>query len=330
MMLFNMEQLERCEAYLADEKYEQIAPAFEGMVADMETYIDENCPTTNEVQWFSFETPFELLAYQRVEKDPRQIKLAERPFDRAYADLAFCYLNAEDYDRAADNLKKAVRWNPMNCAHRLNLAGVLTRSGDMEEALRLSYSVFARASKSIHLVRAYNNFAQYFVNCEQYETAAACVKCALRLCVADKHANEMAKTLRDEHQCDPHAQTDELTQSLLDEQGIPEGANVEVVLSALLLADISGARNDMQTCADMAQVAVDLVGREKAQALSKIVADAAGETYPEEPDASDASEDAAAAATLDAAALKAGVKAGPKAARTEADAEIGVPQTSEA
>ena len=330
MMLFNMEQLERCEAYLADEKYEQIAPAFEGMVADMETYIDENCPTTNEVQWFSFETPFELLAYQRVEKDPRQIKLAERPFDRAYADLAFCYLNAEDYERAADNLKKAVRWNPMNCAHRLNLAGVLTRSGDMEEALRLSYSVFARASKSTHLVRAYNNFAQYFVNCEQYETAAACVKCALRLSAADKHANEMAKTLRDEHQCDPHAQADELTQSLLDEQGIPEGANVEIVLSALLLADISGARDDMQTCADMAQVAVDLVGREKAQALSKIVADAAGEAYPEEADATDDAEDAAAAATLDVAALKAGVKAGPKAARTEADAQIGVPQTSEA
>ena len=309
MMLFNMEQLERCEAYLADEKYEQIAPAFEGMVADMETYIDENCVTTPEVQWFSFESPFELLAYQRVEKDPRQIKLAERPFDRAYADLAFCYLNAEDYERAANCLKQAVRWNPMNCAHRLNLAGVLMRSGDMEEALRLSYSVFARASKSMHLVRAYNNFAQYFVNCEQYETAAACVKCALHLNPADKHACEMAKTLRDEHQCDPHAQADELTTSLLDEQGIPEGANVEVVLSALLLADIAGARDDMQTCADMAQVAVDLVGREKAQALSKIVADAAGDAYPEEQGgASSDVEDPAAAATLDAAMRAAGVR----------------------
>lgn len=330
MMLFNQEQLERAEAYLADEKYEQIAPAFEGMVADMETYIDENCVTTPEVQWFSFETPFELLSYQRVEQDPRHIKLAERPFDRAYADLAFCYINAQDFERAADNLKKAVRWNPMNCAHRLNLAGVLTRLGDLGESLRLSFSVFARASRSAHLVRAYDNFAQYFINCEQYETAAACVKCALKLNEHDKRATEFAKQLADEHQADPAAQADELTESLLDAQGIPEGANVEVVLSALLLADIAGARGDMQTCGDMAQVAVDLVGRGRAEALSKMVSEAASEQYPEEvsdtlSSSSDA-EDPHASATLDAALERAQAQGGARqvrrAAKTQVDAQI--------
>lgn len=325
MMLFNMEQLERAEAYLADEKFAQIAPAFEGMVADMEVYIDENCVTTPEVQWFSFESPFELLSYQRVEQDPREIKLAERPFDRAYADLAFCYISAQDYERAADNLKKAVRWNPMNCAHRLNLAGVLTRLGDLGESLRLSFSVFARASKSAHLVRAFNNFTEYFINCEQYETAAACCKCALRLHEHDKRAGEFAKTLAEEHQCDPRTQADALTESLLDEQGLPDGANVEIVLSALLLADIAGARGDMQTCGDMAQVAVDLVGRERATALSQVVADAAGEQYPEEGDAPVASdaEDPSAVATLDAAAARVGVTApARKAAKTQVDAQI--------
>ncbi len=308
MTLFTTEQLERAESYLADAKYDYILPAFEGLVADMETYIDENCPTTDAVQWFSFDTPFELLTYRRVENDPRELKAAERPFARAYADLAFCQISLGNYEDAAENLKKAVRWNPMNCSYRLNLAGVMQRLGDYEEHLRMTFSVFARASHSAHLVRAYANFTDYFMNCEQYETAAACAKAGLRLSAHDKHLLEKAATLRDEHQCDPLAQADELTESLLDEQGIPEGANVEVVLSALLLADISGARHDMQTCADMAQIAVDLVGQERATALAHMVSDAAQETYPEEGTSERVSsdfDDPNAAATLDAAAAAA-------------------------
>ena len=113
MALFTIEQLERAESYLADEKYDTILPAFEGMVADMEVYIDEMCPTSDEVQWFSFASPFERLTYQRVESDPRELRDVPVPFDRAYADLAFCQINLERFDEAAANLKQAVRWNPM-------------------------------------------------------------------------------------------------------------------------------------------------------------------------------------------------------------------------
>lgn len=331
MALFTIEQLERAESYLADEKYDTILPAFEGMVADMEVYIDEMCPTSDEVQWFSFASPFERLTYQRVESDPRELRDVPVPFDRAYADLAFCQINLERFEEAAANLKQAVRWNPMNCSHRLNLAGVLRHTGDYEEFLRLSYSVFARASHSWHLVRAYDNFADYFMNCEQYDTAAACVKCGLRLNKDDKRLLERAEELREERQCDPATQTDELTEALLDPQGIPEGANVEVVLSALLLADIAAARKDMQTCADMAQIAVDLVGQHRATALAHMVSEAAQEAYPEEGDdeppvASDVA-DPNAAATLDAAVARArgaaGVQAGRVASADATDASAG-------
>ena len=248
MALFTIEQLERAESYLADEKYDTILPAFEGMVADMEVYIDEMCPTSDEVQWFSFASPFERLTYQRVESDPRELRDVPVPFDRAYADLAFCQINLERFEEAAANLKQAVRWNPMNCSHRLNLAGVLRHTGDYEEFLRLSYSVFARASHSWHLVRAYDNFADYFMNCEQYDTAAACVKCGLRLNKDDKRLLERAEELREERQCDPATQTDELTEALLDPQGIPEGANVEVVLER---AAARGHRRRPQGHADL-------------------------------------------------------------------------------
>lgn len=306
MVLFNMEQLERIEGYLANDQIGEIAPAVEGMVADMEAYIDENCVTTDEVQYFSFASPFEKLTYRRVENDPRTLKDAPVPFDRAYADYAFCLVRQNDHEKAAEQLKQAVRWNPMNCAHRLDLAAVLLQTGDYEEHLKLSYSVFARASKAVHLVRAYLNFYDYFARCGQYDTAAACVKCAMRLAPQDKRVVNAVTELAAQHQCDPNEQTDELTESLLEAQGIPEGANVEVVLSALLLADISAAQGDMKTCQDMAQVAVDLVGQKKAMALAEIVREQGEENFPEQVDAgmSTANEYAspAAQATLDAAA----------------------------
>ncbi len=314
MVLFNMEQLERIEGYLANDQIAEMAPALEGLVADMETYIDENCVTTDDVQYFSFSSPFEKLTYRRVENDPRTLKDVPVPFDRAYADYAFCLVRANDFEKAAEQLKQAVRWNPMNCAHRLDLAAVLVKTGDYEEHLKLSFSVFARASKSIHLVRAYLNFADYFSHCGQFDTAAACVKCAARLAPQDKRVVNASSDLAIQHQCDPSVQTDELTESLLEAQGIPEGANVEIVLSALLLADISAAQGDMQTCKDMAQVAVDLVGQKKAMALADIVREQGEEIFPEETAGGMSTRNEyaspAAQATLDAASRVAAERAG--------------------
>ena len=44
------------------------------LAEDAEEYVDRNCPTTDELQWFSFPTLFERLAYRRVESDPRELR----------------------------------------------------------------------------------------------------------------------------------------------------------------------------------------------------------------------------------------------------------------
>lgn len=282
MALFTMDQLARIEGYLANDQTSEILPVLQGLVADMEAYIDEHCVTSDAVQYFSFASPFQKLTYRRVEDDPRTLEATPVPFDRAYADYAFCLIGQHDMEAAAEALKQAVRWNPMDCAHRLDLAAVLANLGDYEQFLKLSYSVFARAASSAHLVRAYLNFADYFEKCGEFETAAACVACALRLASEDPRMVNAANKLALEHQCDPRNLSDDDVERILEPQGIPEGANVEVVLSALLLADISAAQGDMQTCQDMAQVAVDLVGQQKALALAEIVREHGEENFPEE------------------------------------------------
>ena len=277
MVPFTEDNLQAIEAYLAADECARVAPDLEALVAHMETYIDEHCVTTDAVQYFSFSSTFENVTYHRVEDDPRKTVVVEAPFDRAYADLAFCYIKLGDYEQAAEALKQAVRWNPMNCAHRLDLAGVMTRLGEPDEAIKLSYSVFARASRSSHLARAYLNFYDYFRAADQYETACACVKFALRFAPEDRRVLAAADRLASEHQRDPRTQSDEVAHRLLDEQGIPDGANVEVVLSALLLADIAMESGDSETYRDMVQIAVDLVGQKSADALFQIVRDEKGE-----------------------------------------------------
>lgn len=282
MPLFTDEQLSAAEGFLANDQIAEISPVLEGMVSDMEAYIDENCAATDEVQYFSFASAFEKLTYRRVEDDPRELRDAPAQFDRAYADYAFALIREHDLEKAAEELKQSVRWNPMECSHRLDLAAVEAGLGNAEESLKLSYSVFARASRPSHLAHAYLNFCDYFTQAGQHETAAACAKCALRMAPQDKRANNAAATLALDYQCDPRQQADELTESLLAAQGIPDGANVEVVLSALLLADISAARGDMDTCRDMVQTAVGLVGQEKARALAQIVRDEGEERLPDD------------------------------------------------
>ncbi len=305
MPLFNRDQLARIEGYLANDQTSEVMPALQGLVADMEAYIDENCVATDEDQFFSFATPFQKLTYRRVEADPRRLHDVPVPFDRAYSDYAFCLIGQHDYEKAAEALKQAVRWNPMNCSYRRDLATLLKQLGEYEQYLKMTYSVFARAASSAHLVRAYLNFADYFMQCGQFETAAACVKSALRLVPEDKRSVTAASKLAVEHGCNPLEMADEDAARLLDEQGIPEGANVEVVLSALLLADISAAQGDLSTCQDMAQVAVDLVGQKRAMVLAELVREQGEENFPDDIDGglSSSNEYAspAAQATLDGA-----------------------------
>ena len=95
------EQLERCEGLMLQGQDEQAAELLAHLAEDAEEYVDKNCPTTDELQWFSFPTLFERLAYRRVEKDPRELRSVGEPLDRLYNDLALANVHVGDYDAAA-------------------------------------------------------------------------------------------------------------------------------------------------------------------------------------------------------------------------------------
>ena len=199
------------------------------------------------------------------------------PLDRLYADLAFVLVSEGDYAAATEALRQAVRWNPMGCGYRLDLAELYRTNGDIDEYLGLTFSVFERASDVRHLVRAFCNFARHFMDTGADSAAAACLRCARRLDWSDNVLDGLIDRVKGTP-CDPDALTDEQTSQVMAENGLPEGANAEVAL-CLLMCATDVASKDRSLATNLTVRARDLVGTPAVKALLELIrsTDAEGE-----------------------------------------------------
>ena len=264
------EELMRAEGLLLQDQGEQALALLERLAEDAEEYVDRNCPTTDELQWFSFPTLFERLAYRRVERDPRELRDVGEPLDRLYADLALAYVHTGDYDGADGALRQAIRWNPMGCEHRLNLADLCRIAGNLQEHLALSFSVFERASEVAHLVRAFTNFAVYFQAAGQPRLAAAALRAARRLDAPDATL-QAALDQAAGTEADPDTLTDEEASELLEAEGLPDAANAEVAVCLLMCAGDAAAAGERDVATNLTLRARDLVGEKAAMALLALI-----------------------------------------------------------
>lgn len=264
------DELDAAEGLIAGGQADLAVELLERLAADAEEYVDRNCPTTDEVQWFSFPTIFERLCYRRVEKDPRELRDVGEPLDRLYADLAFALVNEGDYAAATEALRQAVRWNPMGCGYRLDLAELYRTNGDVDEYLALTFSVFERASDVRHLVRAFCNFARHFMDTGADSVAAAALRCARRLDWPDAALEDLLERAKGTR-ADPDSLSDEQASSVLAENGLPDGANAEVALCMLMCATDSATSGDRTLATALTVRARDLVGAPAVKALLELI-----------------------------------------------------------
>ena len=264
------DELERAEGLMLQGQPERAHDLLALLAEDAEEYVDKNCPTTEELQWFSFPTIFERLAYRRVENDPRELRDVGEPLDRLYNDLALASVQSGDYDEAIEELKRAVRWNPMDCSYRLNLADLFRVSGNVQEYLALTYSVFERASDARHLIRAFVNFSGWFASSDKPRAAAAALRAARNFGLRDSSLaaalEQAAGTERD-----PNLVSDSETEELLAAEGLPDGANAEIAVCLLMCAGDAAAAGARDVAANLTLRARDLVGEPAAKALLALI-----------------------------------------------------------
>lgn len=264
------EYLAQAEGLMLQGEDEQAEELLARLASDAEEYVDKNCETTGEVQWFSFPGAFERLAYRRIEGDPRELRDVGEPLDRLYQDLGLARAHLGDYDEAMAALKSAVRWNPMDCASRLNLADLYKVSGNMDEFLGLTFSVFERASDPRHLARAFVNFSAWFEVSKKPRVAAACLRAAQLLDVRDgaldAAIDQAAGTDRD-----PAGVSETEVRDLLANEGLPCGANAEVAACLLICASNAARVGEKNDAASFTLRARDLVGEPAAKSLLRAI-----------------------------------------------------------
>ena len=270
------QDIEYAETYLAAGDISTASQMLERYLELAEEYIAEECQATDEVQYFSFQDSFERLCYARVEHDPRRIVAVPAPFDRLYSDVAYVCIQQQDYERARDALVQAVRWNPMNCKYRLDLAEIFRALGDIQEWAALSNSVLERASDGRVAARAYSNLGQLFIDQDNAVAASGCARLAVRLAPADARTVALMDRLAKEHSEVAEDSDDHVLGELLI-QGIPTSPSADVAICLLICASEAAMAGDRARAAEYTARANGLIGKEACSALIKMIREADNE-----------------------------------------------------
>lgn len=270
------QDIEYAETYLAAGDISTASQMLERYLELAEEYIAEECQATDEVQYFSFQDSFERLCYARVEHDPRRIVAMPAPFDRLYSDVAYVCIQQQDYERARDALVQAVRWNPMNCKYRLDLAEIFRALGDIQEWAALSNSVLERASDGRVAARAYSNLGQLFIDQDNAVAASGCARLAVRLAPADARTVALMDRLAKEHP-EVAKDSDDHVLGELSIQGIPTSPSADVAICLLICASDAAAAGDRAQAAEYTARANGLIGKEACSALIKMIREADNE-----------------------------------------------------
>lgn len=270
------QDIEYAETYLAAGDISTASQMLERYLELAEEYIAEECQATDEVQYFSFQDSFERLCYVRVEHDPRRIVAVPAPFDRLYSDVAYVCIQQQDYERARDALVQAVRWNPMNCKYRLDLAEIFRALGDIQEWAALSNSVLERASDGRVAARAYSNLGQLFIDQDNAVAASGCARLAVRLAPADARTVALMDRLAKEHP-EVAKDSDDHVLGELSIQGIPTSPSADVAICLLICASDAATAGDRAQAAEYTARANGLIGKEACSALIKMIREADNE-----------------------------------------------------
>lgn len=270
------QDIEYAETYLAAGDISTASQMLERYLELAEEYIAEERQATDEVQYFSFQDSFERLCYARVEHDPRRIVAVPAPFDRLYSDVAYVCIQQQDYERARDALVQAVRWNPMNCKYRLDLAEIFRALGDIQEWAALSNSVLERASDGRVAARAYSNLGQLFIDQDNAVAASGCARLAVRLAPADARTVALMDRLAKEHP-EVAKDSDDHVLGELSIQGIPTSPSADVAICLLICASDAATAGDRAQAAEYTARANGLIGKEACSALIKMIREADNE-----------------------------------------------------
>lgn len=196
---------------------------------------------TDDLEFHCFASTFDVVLYANLYHPYNPVTHKQKQFAPMQVDLSAAYLllgammlEKQQYDKAIDIIWKAIDANPVNVQLLFALADAYKGKGYYKTFYEIIKLAHVCAVNKTDIARIYRNFALYYIQIKEYETAAA-------LCYASKYFdsnlqsfNIVMNVLKEASQTEYTKPSLEFIKKKLAENGIAWGAK-ELVKSVINL-----------------------------------------------------------------------------------------------
>lgn len=188
------------------------------------------CPKDTEtIEYKSFFKPIEEVLYHHLFKPAKEVELTSDDYSSLYRTYGRLLLEKEDFDKAKDNLIKAIKWNPMNITAKFEYAESYRNLGNMEMFAAINAEILKYAYHVRALSRAYSNLALYFFEEKKIDIATALIYVAMEFDKNFDGARIIFNAISDNGKRNLKKPNDKSVKKLFSKSSIQFGASDEIV-----------------------------------------------------------------------------------------------------
>lgn len=205
-------------------------------------------------EYFDFKEVFEEILYHQISQSEKEIRVAQIKYAEMYLLSGSLLFEMKRYAAAAEALEEAMQWNPTNAQIAFEHAEIFKVRGMLKEYSNATRKIFKIAFRPNDLARCYRNLGYYYVEQEDWQTAACCEAFSLQFEKAELAQSELfyiatkAKTV-------DIAPDVEMIRTCFEKQDIPFGPDPVVITLAYQLTKQSIAQGEKKA----AEYFIDIV-----------------------------------------------------------------------
>lgn len=125
-------------------------------------------------EYYTFDEPFEEVAYKINNESEKTIRRAPLPFSTMYLLYGSLLFEMKRYDEAQAALRKSLKWNPTSAEANFEYIETFKVLGDFETFFSLSKDALNYVFRAVDVARCYRNIGFYFVEKGLYREATFC------------------------------------------------------------------------------------------------------------------------------------------------------------
>ena len=211
----------------------------------------------SKLNYFSFRNPFEYHLYRMLY--PGQSNIERAPYDFAMYCTIYGYTLVElnKLDEAVEALEQAIRFNPVSCDVRFELAEVYKLKREPDKLLAVIKDMFPIASSTYALSRIYADLGFYAIAVHDYDAAVCFFYESL---VYNNHPGVQAElvNLRGLMGHDIEPPTRKQVLAAFAQYELPAGPSEDLIRLALVLAQTAVQDEELKLAAYFYSIAYDL------------------------------------------------------------------------